>query len=311
MTVSRQPWGFGYEYAPEFSVQEQSTPNALTAEDIAKLRAGLLDRMLAEQGRGAKGTEFNAAVFESTREGLVRQYGDRVSAKTIAQIARAAAMGDGELAAQLSADLPAPKPPYDPLERSVLSAKYTKFQEELPKIDEKLTNKKRLLSIFKDAEKVLREARAKTGILKGSSLGQIVQRLNIMGDETSANILQQAFGEQFTQAMQSADYKGNFSETEGERVAKTTADFNKSPEFNLKDLRTRNSILEAQIRQHENERKAASKSMRAIETRISADEYLPPPVEREDPVLEEELPAETSQPNDDLNALLDEWAPRK
>lgn len=293
--LQAQPIGQqGFMMVPQYNQRTQETPNALTAQDQAGLRAQILDRLMQIQGAQQKsqGPQFDAGLFRQQLNDLDDNYGSKVPAELKSKLALAVAMGDSTTAAELSAKLPAPKAPYDPLERSVLTAKYKEAQEEFAGIDQQITGKKRVLSIFKDAERVLREAKAKTGLVAGSSLGQVIQRLGVIGDETSVNILQQAFGEQFLEAMQSADFKGSFSEKEGDRIEKTTGDLSKSLEFNQRDLRMRNAILEAQIKQNENIRKTTSGTLKAIEKKIGADEYLPPPVERVEPVLpEEEGPA--------------------
>jgi hypothetical protein len=308
MTLKRTPWGFAQQYTPEFSVNQQSTPNALTAQDQANLRAAILDRLLQEQGRVREGPKIDPDTFRQSMKDLNDQYGDRVPSQIKSQIAQAVATGDLETAGQLTAQLPSPIERLDPLERQAAMADFKDAQTTLDKVDLALDNKQTLRASLMDAQRVLEAATAQSGVIRGSKLGQLVQRLGAT-DETSVNVLQQAFSNQWVETVQSMRGLGALSDQEGKALSSTTGGLDKSVEFNLRDLRKRIAVLDSQIKRSQREREVAVSTVKGVRKRAGTAHLMPEPPAREEAVVEDKPIQAVQEATDDagVDDLLEKY----
>lgn len=290
MGLSAQPIGQqGFMMVPSYNQRTQETPNALTAGDQAQLRGQILDRLMQIQAQAgqAKGPQIDPDTFRQAMKDLNDQYGDKVPSEIKSQIAKAVAMGDLDTAGQLTAQLPSPIEKLDPLERQAAMADFKAAQETLDKVDLSLDNKQTLRQSLLDAQRVLEAQVAQSGVIAGSKLGQLVQRLGAT-DETSVNVLQQAFSNQWVEAVQGMRGLGALSDQEGKALSSTTGGLDKSVEFNLRDLRKRIAVLDSQIKRSTREREVATATVKGIRKRAGTAHLMPEPPAREEPQVTQE-----------------------
>ncbi len=300
----------GFAMVPTMNQRTTESPNALSANDIATLRARLLDRILAEQGgQRAEGPKVSPEVFRQTMKDLNDQYGEKIPASLKSQIAKATAMGDLETAEQLSAGLPAPKADVDPLRRQAAMAELKDAQKGFEQRDLELDNKQSLRQNLVAARDVLERGMAQTGVIRGSKLGELVQRLGAT-DETSVNVLQQAFSEQWVQSVQGMRGLGALSDQEGKALAATTGGLNKSIDFNLTDLNKRIAILDSQIKRADRGRTLAAKTRDSILETAGLGKVVPDRPEREEADLDTAVERQPEAAPDEINSLLDKGAPQ-
>lgn len=301
----------GFMMVPTANRRTTETPNGLTQEDIAKLRAGLLDRILAEQGQAARnkaeGPKISPEVFRQTMKDLNDQYGDKVPAQLKSQIAKATAMGDLDTAEQLSSGLPSPKKEVDPLERQAAMAELKDAQKGFEDRDVAIDSLNGLKSTLTAAKDVLERGMAQTGVVRGSKMGALVQRIGA-SDEQAVNALQQAFASEWLQSVQQMrGVNRDLNQNEGAQLEKLTGGMDKSIKFNLDDLKRRIALVDVQVRRANRNREIAAKTRDGVLKRAGLSRVIPSEAPREEPAPTE---PQASPPDVSDDDLINKWAPK-
>lgn len=149
----------------------------------------------------------------------------------------------------------------DPFQRQILVDTYKQGGKDIDAAQASIDTLSQIDSQLERAEQVLAAGGVDTGAIAGGAVGSRVQRLT---NEENLNVVEQAFGAEFLQAVQSMRGLGQLSDRDAQALTRTTGGIDKDEKFNLADLRRRRSELRKILARKAQERDIAVRNREAV-----------------------------------------------
>lgn len=126
------------------------------------------------------------------------------------------------------------------LQRQVLFEAYKQGNKDIESAENSLMNLSQIDQTLAAAEKVIEDGKARTGFIAGRNVPLAAQKVF---NEQELNVLEQAFGNQFVQSVESLRGLGQMSDKDAAALQQTIGSVTKDEAFNLSDLKRRRAIL--------------------------------------------------------------------
>jgi hypothetical protein len=149
----------------------------------------------------------------------------------------------------------------DPLVRQFLMENYKQGQKDISGADATLDKLGQMDRILEQAETALTGGEVSTGAIAGGKIGKFVQKFT---NEAGVNVLEQAFGTEWSQAVDQLRGLGAMSDRDSAAIARTTGEFDKDDKFNLQDIKRRRALMKDVLGRMKRQRDVAVQNRDAV-----------------------------------------------